>query len=231
MIWPGEFVSGRGYYDFFLIDLDGNIIYSVEKEQDYATNLRKGAYRSSGLADVFKRVTANTRDPRVAFSDFSRYAPSNDDPAIFAAKLIVDEQDEPLGVLALQLPTDTIKDIMHFTAGMGESGETYLVGPDFLMRSDSRFSADSTILATTVDTATVRRALEGESGVAYTPDYRGIEVLSAYDYIDIDGIRWAVMAEIDATEAKGYNWQCAGGARRSRSGGVCLVAGHFCSAA
>ena len=66
-----------------------------------------------------------------------------------------------LGVLALQLPSDTIAEIMHFTAGMGDSGETYLVGPDLLMRSDSRFTEDSTILETTVDTGTVKLALAG----------------------------------------------------------------------
>jgi methyl-accepting chemotaxis protein len=200
----GEFVTGRGYYDFFLIDLDGNIIYTVEKEQDYATNLLKGSYSRSGLADVFRRVTAQDHEFEVAFSDFARYAPSNDDPAIFAARLMFDAQGQRLGVLALQLPSDTIGEIMLFTAGMGESGETYLVGPDLLMRSTSRFSEQSTILETTVDTETVHRALEGERGVDYTPDYRGVEVLSAYDYIDIDGIRWAVMAEIDTAEADDY---------------------------
>ncbi|MGI9291547.1 MAG: cache domain-containing protein [Gammaproteobacteria bacterium] len=195
-----EFLTGRGYYDFFLIDLDGNIIYSVEKEQDYATNLMRGAYSQSGLGVVFNRVLTEQHEHSVAYSDFSRYAPSNDDPAIFAARLLFDEEGNRLGVLALQLPTDTIVDIMHFTAGMGESGETYLVGGDLLMRSDSRFADTSTVLETVVDTTTVQQALSGERGVGYTPDYRGIEVLSAYDFIDIDGMRWAVMAEIDAAE-------------------------------
>lgn len=195
-----EFVTGRGYYDFFLIDLEGNIIYSVEKEQDYATNLLNGAYSQSGLGVVFRRVMDADHEHAVAFSDFARYAPSNDDPAIFAARLMFDANGNRLGVLALQLPTDTIANIMHFTAGMGESGETYLVGPDMIMRSDSRFSDVSTVLETAVDTWTVREALDGHQGVGYTPDYRGIEVLSAYDFIDVDDIRWAVMAEIDADE-------------------------------
>ena len=195
-----EFVTGRGYYDFFLIDLDGNIIYSVEKEQDYATNLVKGAYSQSGLGDVFRRVTSEEHEHTVAISDFARYAPSNDDPAIFAGKLMFNDKGKRIGVLALQLPSDSIHDIMHFTVGMGESGETYLVGPDLLMRSDSRFSDVSTVLDVSVGSDTVQRALNGERGVEYTPDYRGIEVLSAYDYIDISGLRWAVMAEIDADE-------------------------------
>ena len=113
---------------------------------------------------------------------------------------MVDSNGQILGVLAMQVPTDRIRAIMHFTGGMGESGETYLVGQDLLMRSDSRFSAKSTILDARVDTDTVRRALNGESGASFTDDYRGVRVLSAFTFLDIDDIRWAVMAEIDDDE-------------------------------
>jgi methyl-accepting chemotaxis protein len=199
-----EFVTGRGYYDFFLIDLDGNVIYSVEKEADFGSNLVTGPYSDSGLGDVFRRVSEGDYEQEVALSDFDRYAPSDGAPAIFAGKMMVDGAGEPLGVLALQLPSDTIREIMHFTGGMGESGETYLVGVDLLMRSNSRFSETPTVLSTEVDTETVRLALAGQSGVAFTPDYRGVPVLSAYDYIDLGDFRWAVMAEIDAAEVRSY---------------------------
>jgi methyl-accepting chemotaxis protein len=195
-----EFVTERGYYDFFLIDLDGNIIYSVEKEFDFGSNLLTGPYSNSGLANVFRRVVADETDGKVILSDFMRYAPSGGAPAIFAGEELHDADGNHIGVLALQLPSATIADIMRFTTGMGESGETYLVGSDLLMRSDSRFSDTPTMLKTRVDTETVRLALSGESGIAYTPDYRGVMVLSAYDYVDFDGVRWAVMAEIDAEE-------------------------------
>jgi methyl-accepting chemotaxis protein len=77
-----EFVSGRGYYDFFLIDLDGNVIYSVEKEDDFATNLRSGSYDESGLASVFPQLTHEQAGDEVIVSDLARYAPSDDEPAI-----------------------------------------------------------------------------------------------------------------------------------------------------
>ena len=119
---------------------------------------------------------------------------------MFSATAIRADDGELLGVLAVQLPIERLREIMQFTAGMGESGETYLVGEDLLMRSDSRFSEESTILRTTVDTKTVRRALRGETGVDVTDDYRGIPVLSAYAPLDYAGKRWAVMAEIDRDE-------------------------------
>jgi methyl-accepting chemotaxis protein len=196
-----EFVPARGYYDFFLIDQAGNIVYTVEKESDFATNLLEGPYRETGIADVFLRALQDETNA-VHFSDFERYAPSDGEPAIFAAHRMTDADGHSMGVMAVQLPTAKIIEIMQFDTGMGESGETYLVGQDLLMRSDSRFSEATTILSTTVDTETVALALAGERGIAFTADYRGVEVLSAYDSLQTAGFRWAVMAEIDEAEVR-----------------------------
>ena len=113
---------------------------------------------------------------------------------------IVDEAGRLLGVFALQVPIERIQETMQFSEGMGRTGETYLVGRDHVMRSDSRFGAEPTTLDTRVETEAVRRALEGESGVALTSDFRGVEVLSAYAPFAMDGIDWAVIAEIDEEE-------------------------------
>lgn len=193
------FIATRGYYDFFLISPEGDVMYTVKKESDLDTNLESGPWRDSGLADVYRRAMAD-KAAGVVMSDFESYLPSAGEPAMFMARRMVDADGTVVGVLALQLPTERINQIMRFTAGMGDSGETYLVGEDLLMRSDSRFSDESTILKTTVDTETVRKSLAGETGTEFTPDYRGIMVLSAYDSTDIDGFRWAVMAEIDEDE-------------------------------
>lgn len=193
-------VGERGYYDFFLIDPQGNVIYTVEKEADYATNLNSGAFRETGLAEAYRRAVDASVRGSVVLTDMERYAPSADAPAMFAAAAILSRRSEVLGVLAMQVPIDPIRDIMQFTGGMGRTGETYLVGEDLLMRSDSRFSHESTILRVQVDTDTAVRALKGEQGAKFTDDYRGIEVLSAYGPMELDGFRWAVMAEIDRAE-------------------------------
>jgi hypothetical protein len=195
-----KFVHDRGYYDFFLISTAGNIHYSVEKEDDFGTNLLTGNYKNTSLAEVFKRALDYAESDAVAISDMESYAPSNGAPAMFMAKAMYGKSGELAGVIAMQLPTGKIVEIMNFDAGMHNTGETYLVGEDLLMRSNSRFIETSTILGEAVDTATVHRALQGEYGVQFTEDYRGEEVLSAYSSTVIDDHTWAVMAEIDKAE-------------------------------
>ncbi|MEH6609870.1 MAG: cache domain-containing protein [Halioglobus sp.] len=193
-----RFVTERGYYDVFLIGNDGTVFYTVEKEQDFGTNLLTGEWRNSSLADIYRRARGQTGS--VAMSDFQAYEPSNGAPAIFLGKSISSPDGEPLGVIVFQLPTEEILDIMGYTAGMGETGETYVVGEDYLMRSASRFSETSTVLQQRVETESVVKALAGEEGVDLITDYRGVEVLSAYSAIDLGSTKWAVLAEIDRQE-------------------------------
>ena len=195
-----QFVTRRGYYDFFRIGTEGDIFYSVEKERDFTTNIETGEWKESGLASAFNAAKGGHKGKIIAMSDMAAYGPSAGAPAMFLATALHDETDQFIGVLALQLPTDTILGIMAYTSGMGETGETYLVGQDLMMRSDSRFSFESTVLLQHVDSPTVQLALSGEEGRGVIDDYRGVEVLSAYMPLDIGKFRWAVMAEMDSAE-------------------------------
>ena len=68
------------------------------------------------------------------------------------------------------------------------------------MRSDSRFSEESTILQLEVDSETVGLALAGGNGVEDVLDYRGILVKSAYDNVEFLGVTYVLLAEIDVAE-------------------------------
>jgi len=197
--WMRDYLIARGYYDIFLISADGAIVYSVFKELDFATNLRTGRWKDSGIATLFREVMAGGAVGGVRFTDFAPYAPSAGAPAAFVMAPVV-KDGTVLGALAFQMPVGRLDHIMQVSAGMGDSGETYLVGPDLLMRSDSRFSDESTILRTKVDTEPVRAALAGESGVMRTDDYRGVPVVSAFAPLDAAALPWAVLAEKDLAE-------------------------------
>jgi len=197
--WARQFLEHFGYYDAFLINPRGDIVYTVAKERDFATSLKTGPYRQSPLAEVFRRAMINP-SAAVDFSDFARYAPSGDDPAAFAAKSIT-KDGKVIGVFAVQIPAEPLNELMHFTAGMGATGETYLVGPDGMMRSQSRFIETPTLLEVEVDNASVHKGMAGKSGARIVKDYRGIDVLSVYAPVNFGGQPWILLAEIDRDEA------------------------------
>lgn len=194
--WIRNYKEIYGYYDIFLIDEKGNIIYSVEHEADFGTNAFTGRYRNSNLSRLIKRVLKNETADII---DFEPYEPSNNAPAAFIAQVIYDEAGDKHGVVALQLAVDQINEMMHETTGMGESGQTYLVGKDYLMRSDSRFESN-TILKKKIETKASKEALMGRSGEEIIDDYRGISVLSNYSPIKIKDVNWALISEINEDE-------------------------------
>ncbi len=194
-----DFLAIHDYYDVFMIDADGDVVYSYFKESDFGTNLVAGPHAESGLGRAFREARAATRSATTIVVDFSHYQPSGGVPAMFVASPVFD-QGEFVGVLATQVGAEAVNGIMDFTAGMGETGETYAVGQDGLMRSDSRFTDRSDVLQLAVETESVTRAFEGGSGVHRTLDYRYEEVISAYGLLDSQGLRWAIVAEKDVAE-------------------------------
>ena len=194
------------FYDIFIVDEAGDVIYTVAREADYQTNLVAGAYSNSGLGDVYRAVRSGKQFAAV---DFAPYAPSNGDPAAFLAVPL--KVDGKQWMVATQMSIDGINQLMNLRSGMGESGETYLVGADFRMRSNSfldpvgrtiQASFAGTVANNGVDSDAVKRALAGESGVETIIDYNGNPVVSAYSPIDMYGHRWALLSEIDVSEAE-----------------------------
>lgn len=221
-----------GYYDIFLIDAEtGDVVYTVFKELDYATSLKSGPFAESGLAKAYRGAMALPDNGSVYLTDFEPYLPSYNDPAAFIATPIF-ENGAKLGVIAFQLPIDRINMVMTGDgkwkeSGLGESGETYLIGSDFKMRSQSRFwledpegflkavadagtsnnildairAKETVIGLQSVKSPGAQRAINGTTGFDIFEDYRGVPVLSAYKPIKIGNMDWAILAEIDEEEA------------------------------
>lgn len=197
--WFRELQQVRSYYDVFLVDADDNVVYTVFKELDYATNLTHGKYSDTDLANVARRARATGKSGSAVFTDFAPYSPSADAPASFIATPLY-QGGQYVGALVYQMPIDRLNEVMQVKSGMGETGETYIVGADLLMRSDSRFSEDSTILSRKVDTPSARAAIAGDTGSLKTADHRGVSVLSVYSPLEFHGTSWAVLAQKDMAE-------------------------------
>jgi len=190
-----DFIELNGYYDLFLINTDGDVVYSVFKELDYATNLNTGEWAGTDLAKAFQAASRNGPDADPVYYDYHPYAPSNDAPASFIAMPVHAADGESLGVVAFQMPTDRLAATLRQTVGLGKSEEAYVVGADNLMRTDSRFSEVNDLLETRVDAPSVEAALNGEAGIASYESWHGGEVIAAYQPVSFLGTQWAVVME------------------------------------
>ena len=194
-------IKNYNYHDLFLIEpINGDIVYSVFKEVDFSTSLKNGPYKNSNLADVFNKARKLKKNMHSVLVDFSEYLPSYMAPASFIASPIYSEH-QLIGILVIQLPVSLVNNIMQDGAGLGKTGETYLIGEDRLMRSQSRFIESASVLKLAVNTVASNALLEVKSGQATLTSYRGNEVLSSYSRLNIKGLNWGIIAEIDRDEA------------------------------
>ncbi|MCB0155593.1 MAG: HAMP domain-containing protein, partial [Anaerolineae bacterium] len=196
-----DFLKEFGFYDIFLVEPEtGYIVYTVFKEVDYGTSLLTGPYKDTNFAEAFRAANAATDPNFVYLVDYAPYHPSYNAPAAFIASPIF-EGDEKIGVLLFQMPIDRINAIMQDNSGLGETGETILIGSDdFLLRSDSRFSDEPTLFKQKVDTAATRASAAGETGVKQIIDYRGQATIIAHRPLNIPGLNWSLNAKQNEAE-------------------------------
>lgn len=202
----GKYGEIYGYYDVFIVcEKHGHVMYSWSREADFGANLGSGKYKNTQLADAWRRIIS-TGDHYL--TDTKPYAPSNGEPAQFIGAPIRNEKGEVEAALLFQISFEGINSIMTERTGMGETGETYLIGQDYLMRSDSFLDPQfHTVKASFADpengdvrTEAAVSALNGEKGTKIISDYNGNPVVSSYKPLYISDFNWAVLAEIDRAE-------------------------------
>ena len=125
-----RFMLEYNYYDVFLVNLEGDIIYSVYKENDFAMNVAGPALNGSGIHKAYQAAVANG----ISFSDFQPYAPSAGDLAAFGGIAIKDKFGESIGALVVQLKPETFSEILSDDAGFSFDTKTFILGPDYRIR-------------------------------------------------------------------------------------------------
>jgi methyl-accepting chemotaxis protein len=226
-----QFLKAYGYYDVFIVEPNnGHIIYSVFKEVDFATSLKTGPYKDSGLGQAFHQAMALTDPNSSTLIDFKPYLPSYDAATSFVSSPIYKDKNL-IGILIFQMPVDGINNIMTTNnkwknAGFGQTGETYLIGEDNILRSQSRLfiedknsymkgiapntdpdtfakitARNTPIGIKSIHNESIKNALAGKSGISYIINDREEAVISAYTPIDILGFKWGLLSEMSQTEA------------------------------
>jgi len=198
--YQSYFNAFRDIHDFrdvLLITADGDVVFAAAMGREWCSNLKTGPYKGSDLAKGLQAALGK----KIVFQDFAPYAPSDNEPAGFAVSPVTGPDGSVTGAIALQFSTEYIDLVMHDQTGLGQTGEAYLVGPDNLMRSNSRFSDTPTLLKQRVETPAVRDALGGKSDTVDGDNYRGKFSLSAFAPLAAGDVRWALVAEQDVAEA------------------------------
>lgn len=225
-----EIVKRFMFEDALLLDTRGNVVYTAYKGVDLGSNVLTGPYKGSALTGAYQQAVNSNDVDYVGLTDFGDYQPASEPTAWFVSP--VGPAGRVDGVLALQFPISKINALMTMNghweeAGMGATGETFIVGPDDLMRSNSRLFIEDpdayrrdvvaagtppdvaeaairqhgTTLVQPVATDATKLAQQGQRGTLIADDYLGHETLQAYAPADIPGLRWAVVAKIDTSEA------------------------------
>lgn len=225
-----QIVTRFEFEDALLLDTRGNVVYSAYKGVDLGTNILTGPYRGGDLTDAYNKALSSNAVDYVATTDFSDYQPADEPTAWMVSP--VGALGRVQGVLALQFPISKINRLMTMDkrweeSGMGKTGETFIVGPDDLMRSDSRLFLENpeaferdvieagtppdvardsiqqggTTLVQPVATEATELAQRGQRGTLVADDYLGHETLQAYAPVDVKALHWAVIAKIDTSEA------------------------------
>lgn len=223
-------VDRSKFEDALLLDTKGNVVYSAYKNVDLGTNVLTGPYQDSNLTEAYRSTMKARAVNYVGVTDFGKYEPAGQPTAWLSVP--IDGPDGRVGVLALEFPIVKVNQLMTVeqkweAAGMGETGETILVGSDNLMRSDSRLFLEDpeaytdavveagtppdvaeqairqhgTTLVQPVATDATRLAARGQTGTLITRDYLGRRTLQSYAPTNLHGLRWTIVAKLTTAEA------------------------------
>lgn len=193
-------VESAGYSDVFLINLDGAIVYSYAKQDDFATNLVSGPNQTGGLAQAFRTARDGAPDA-VHFTDFTADAAGNGAAMGFMSTPVLSAEGAVTGVFAVKFSTDRVQSIINRPLGLGDTGEIYAVGPDGKTRNASRFVGGYLPFH---DVSGLQQTMAASTGGAVfltdVPGINGQRVIAEFTDVDIMGHDWRVIGEMDLAE-------------------------------
>lgn len=176
-----RYQSAFGFYDVLLISADdARVVYSVFKELDLGVSLREAPHSGTALARIFERAMKLNEPEQFVLDDFVPYEPSKSLPAAFLAAPVW-RGGVKAGVLAIQISPVELNRLIT-TDRMGQTGRVSIVGPDMLLRTGPTFMTEKV--------SNLRSEPEG-----------GRQMLRSHAPLRIPGLKWLLLAEIDAREA------------------------------
>jgi class 3 adenylate cyclase len=220
-----------GYANLSLVSAAGDVVYSSSDQADLGVSVREGPHAETALADVLLDQLENTRTGKAVFVDFERHWAAGGSPVMFIAATVRDTA-QVLGAIVIEVPLAALNSLTTIdgeweTVGLGKSGEIYVVGPDSLLRSDSRRwledpqqylaqvndagydpelavaveRAGSTVFLQPVETEPVTDVADGGTFTGTTTNYLGERTLTAAGPVGVDGLAWTIVVDMSHAEA------------------------------
>lgn len=196
-------ISNYEFSDLHLISSEsGVVLYSFSNSENVGKSLLSAGLKQNPLSELYTGVI-NRRTTRI--TDFS-IDPVSEKAVAFIGAPVLDEAGILVGVIAVEIDKTRIEEIMDEKAGLGESGETYLVGEDYLMRSNSRYSDESSFLKRKIETETVELGIRKTEGKKIIDGYHGTRVLSYFTPLELEknfnaDFDWVLLVEVNEREA------------------------------
>jgi PAS domain S-box-containing protein len=189
------------FHDLLLLSPDGQVIFSLAREDDLGTNLRSGPYKDSPLAQAFDNASLLLT---AEISDFVFYPPSKKVAAFIAVPLKT--EGTIIGVLAAQLDIDRISAIAGDYMGLGQTGEIVVgrkIGEEAVFLTPTRHDPEAAFHRRYGLTNSSRQplaiAVQGVNGEGAAKDYLGHDVWAVWRYLP--RFHWGMVVKVDVDEA------------------------------
>lgn len=187
------------FHQMFLINLNGDINLSIGADSSHYVNLLEGSLKDTQIAKVFER-TLMVLTPQI--SDFT-YSANNKIVCYLAAPVLSEEK--LVGIIVLQIDANNIYEVTHHYTGLGNTGETIIgaiVNEDTVILNPTRhfpnINGVFNLSKRGMHDNSLELALQGKRGAGETVDFRGKDVLAAWEYLP--NMRWGIVVKADIDE-------------------------------
>lgn len=180
------------FYDILFVDKNGDIFYTIRKQKDYHKNIFRGELSNTALSEKLKT------NPGESYVDFQFYEVSGEPSAFFIEPVISEKEFE--GWFVLQCAINKIDKLFEGSPNLGQTGEVILVNKEHYMLTNSRFKVNSTILTQKLPEKNISTKFEERKGRKLVIDYRGREVYSVFEVIEVFDTEWLIIVKADKDE-------------------------------
>ncbi|EMR38018.1 response regulator, partial [Vibrio harveyi] len=194
-----ELLKRSDFNDILLVDIDGNVTYSINKDDNYGTNLLTGRYKDTALGRTFKRLSEDVSARRKVNEDYTPVVVSDFDiengkqVAWLGAPIV--QQGYLHSYAMFRLPNNGITKLIA-EINRDSSIETLLVGSDHKPRTINTKQEEIQNSLEIVD-----KALAGDTEVGTYSNRLGEEMIAAFAPIETRGLTWAIVVQLPEKEA------------------------------